>query len=273
MNIKYIGTTILIVVFISGCMSQESRLERKIKKANIIELESNLYKGTTENFISNKTALNVSIKMAEKHCRDKGLKSYVQDRNLSNDVVYITWACLDKSDTSSLAEKYKNVNFEFIKNTLMTTNNIQQINDHIYSVSLKEPFTSRYSAESIGAKFCQRLKQEHIPQSRFGTQYTFSCIEHSDNSIKRQKAKDKYKQYQLSEENRELIELENRKKRIEEAKIIREERKDRLMNKKLDALLTQPAGPTYVEPSFTPTKTTCTRIFDGRYECKTEKGY
>ena len=73
---------------------------------------------------------------------------------------------------------------------------------------------------------------------------------------------------------KERILAENKALRIEEAKLKRQERKDKLMDKKLDAILNKPVGPSYVEPSFTPTNTTCTRrIFDGAIECKTEKGY
>jgi len=88
--------TFFVSIFLSGCVSNDSRGQGAIEDANIIELESGLYKGTHSNFISNKVALRTAEMMAIKYCKNMGVESQIKYKYLRDDIVHITWICLTK---------------------------------------------------------------------------------------------------------------------------------------------------------------------------------
>jgi hypothetical protein len=103
--------TFFVSIFLSGCVSNDSRGQRAIEDANIIELESGLYKGTHSNFISNKVALRTAEMMAIKHCKNMDAESQIISNFLRiskyprTDVVHITWACLTKDYKDRIARE------------------------------------------------------------------------------------------------------------------------------------------------------------------------
>jgi hypothetical protein len=103
--------TFFVSIFLSGCVSNDSRGQGAIEDANIIELESGLYKSTHSNYFSNDRALKTAEMMAIKYCKNMGVESQIISIFLRiskyprTDVVHITWACLTKDYKDRIARE------------------------------------------------------------------------------------------------------------------------------------------------------------------------
>jgi len=103
--------TLFVSIFLSGCMSNDSMGQGAIEDANIIELESGLYKSTHSNYFSNDRALKTAEMMAIEHCKSMGAESQIKytssriSKFPRTDVVHIVWACLTKDYKDRIARE------------------------------------------------------------------------------------------------------------------------------------------------------------------------
>ena len=94
--------TFFVSIFLSGCVSNDSRGQEAIEDANIIELESGLYRITHSHYFSNDRALKTAEMMAIKYCKNMGAESQIKytssriSKFPRTGVVHIVWACLTK---------------------------------------------------------------------------------------------------------------------------------------------------------------------------------
>lgn len=94
---KILVPVLMMLPLMSGCVSNDSRGQRAIEDANIIEISPGLYKGTHSNFISNDTALSTAEMMAVKHCKNMGVEGQIEEKLLRGDVVHIAWTCFTQA--------------------------------------------------------------------------------------------------------------------------------------------------------------------------------
>jgi len=266
-NIRTVIGLLALTVFafnVSGCMSKNERLERKIKKAGIEEISPNLYKGVTKNFISNNIALKTSIKIATKHCKDKGLERYIQQRKIVDDMVHFTWACLSEKDASDVAIKYKNIADELIQRNT----GIRKVGKYTYNIVIKK---TRIYTENLAAVYCSNspLNKNLImmPQFQYGAQLTFACVAYDDKSPEILELRDKAEKYKENILKRDRLIAEKKALEAERREAKRHARQMEKLEKEKIMLQEQQLYQSR-QPQYAPAiKTKCERNYLGQPEC------
>jgi hypothetical protein len=284
------------ILLLSGCgvsiYISDKAIDQAIERGNLHQISEYLYSAKSKVHFEGASDRSAR-KRYERFCQRSGKNSYIQSSNRRGDWLHYEFACVEQNDNSSDAKVLRQTANKLALDDFTRVYGIAKVGKHIYIKPIEKSITK---TESIASSYCSQINLTMLPQSQYGSDFTFACISYDDSSLevselkkqakefqqfKLEKAKQHAKQQAIIDERRavkrqarKMEELEREKLQLQQQQLYQQQQQQQQLNFLQMQQLNQPKINTYVPPVYAPTLKTECKTFSGsrmggKVECTT----